>query len=61
MAKFFIDAGITTEKDAMVKQDGTALTLTNGVRVLYDDALTPGQTVVLLERIRDRINELEIE
>ena len=37
MAKFFIDANHNTEKEAMVKQDGTALTLTNSVRVLYDD------------------------
>jgi len=61
MAKFFIDAGVATEKDAMVKQDGTALALTNGVRVLYDDTLNPRQLVVLLKRIRDKINELEIE
>lgn len=61
MAKFFIDAGIATEKDAMVKQDGTALTLTNQVRVLYDDSLTSGQVVVLIERIAERINELEAE
>lgn len=61
MAKFFIDASVATEKDAMVKQDGTALTLTGQVRILYDDSLTPGQLVVLLRRVRDKINELEIE
>lgn len=61
MAKFFIDAGVATEKDAMVKQDGTSLPLTGQVRILYDDSLTPGQLVVLLHRIRDKINELEIE
>lgn len=61
MAKFFIDAAVSTEKESMTKQDGTALTLTNGVRVLYDDTLTKRQLMVLLDRIRDRINELEVE
>ena len=61
MAKFFIDASVATEKDAMVKQDGTALALTGQVRILYDDSLNPRQLVVLLRRVRDKINELEIE
>ena len=61
MAKQFIDAAVTTEKDAMSKQDGTALTLTGGVRILYDDTLNKRQLVVLIDRIRDRINELEVQ
>lgn len=59
MAKQFIDAAIATEKESMALQDGTALTLTNGVRVLYDDTLTTSQLYVLLTRIRDRIIQLE--
>lgn len=61
MAKYFIDASVPTEKGAMVKQDGTALTLTGGVRVLYDDSLASGQLAVLLRRIADKINETELE
>lgn len=61
MAKFFIDAAVTTEKDAMVRQDGTALTLTEGVRILYDDALPPGPLYTVLRRIADKINETELE
>lgn len=61
MAKYFIDATVPAEKDAMVKQDGTALTLTGGVRVLYDDSLTPGQLAVLLRRVANKINETELE
>jgi hypothetical protein len=59
MAKQFIDAAITTEQEAMTLQDGSALTLTNGVRVLYDDTLSRGELVVLLERISHAILRLE--
>jgi hypothetical protein len=61
MAKRFVDAGITTEQESMTLQDGSALTLTNtnGVRVLYEDALEKGQVVVLLERIKNAIMRLE--
>lgn len=61
MAKQFIDAAVTTEKEAMVKQDGTALTLDGGVRILYEDTLNKRQLMVLIDRIRDRINELEVQ
>lgn len=61
MAKYFIDASVATEKEAMVKQDGTALTLTGGVRVLYDDTLSSGQLAVLLRRMANKINETELE
>ena len=44
-----------------VKQDGTALTLTNSVRILYDDALPSRLLSVLLHRIADKINETEAE
>lgn len=59
MAKKFIDAAITTEKGSMTQQDGTALTLTNSIRVLYDDTLETGTLIVLLDRIKERILELE--
>lgn len=55
MAKKFIDAALTTEKESYELGDGTALTLTNGVRVLYDDTLEPAALHVLLTRIRDRL------
>jgi hypothetical protein len=59
MAKQFIDASISTEKESMAMQDGTSLTLTGQVRVLYDDTLTTKQLYVLLGRIRERIQQLE--
>ena len=59
MAKKFVDAAIITEQEAMTLQDGSALTLTNGVRVLYDDTLEKGEIVVLLERIKNAILRLE--
>lgn len=59
MAKKFLDAAVETEKTAIAQQDGTALTLTNSVRVLYDDTVEPGELYTVLTRIRDRIAELE--
>ena len=59
MAKKFIDAAIKTEQEAMALEDGSALTLTNGVRVLYDDTLEKGAIAVLLDRIRHAILRLE--
>jgi hypothetical protein len=59
MAKKFVDAAIKTEQESMTLEDGSALTLTNGVRVLYDDTLEKGAIVVLLERIKNAILRLE--
>ena len=59
MAKKFVDAAIKTEQESMTLEDGSALTLTNGVRVLYDDSLEKGAIVVLLERIKNAILRLE--
>jgi uncharacterized ubiquitin-like protein YukD len=59
MAKQFLDAAVETEKESIAKQDGTALTLTNKVRVLYDDTLTTSELYTLITRIRDRILQLE--
>lgn len=59
MAKKFVDAAIKTEQESMTLEDGSALTLTNGVRVLYDDTLEKGAIAVLLERIKNAIMRLE--
>lgn len=57
MAKFYIDAGVVTDKGAMVKQDGSAETLVGGVRVIYDDSLSKRQLVTTIDRMAQRINE----
>ena len=59
MAKKFVDAAIKTEQESMTLEDGSALTLTNGVRVLYDDTLEKGAVAGLLERIKNAILRLE--
>ena len=59
MAKKFVDAAIKTEQESMTLEDGSALTLTNGVRVLYDNTLEKGAIVVLLERTMNAILRLE--
>ena len=59
MTKKFVDAAIKTEQESMTLEDGSALTLTNGVRVLYDDTLEKGAIAVLLERIKNAILRLE--
>lgn len=59
MAKQFIDASVSDTKEGLAQQDGTSLTLTNSVRVLYDDTLTTTELYVTLTRIRDKIAELE--
>lgn len=59
MAKQFVDAAITTDKESVVLQDGTALTLTNSVRILYDDTLDTATLYTLITRLRDRILKLE--
>jgi hypothetical protein len=59
MAKQFVDASISTDKESIAKQDGTALTLTGAVRIVYDDTLDTKQLYVLIGRLRDRILQLE--
>jgi hypothetical protein len=61
MAKQYIDAAITTAKESMTVTDGTALTLTNGVRLLWDDALDKATLIVLIDRIKERIRETELQ
>lgn len=55
MAQKFIDAAVTTEKTDYSKGDGTALTLTNTVRVLWDDTAEPAELYATITRIRDAI------
>lgn len=55
MAKKFIDAVLKDEKESYELGDGTELTLTGSVRVLFDDTLEPTALHVLLTRIRDRL------
>jgi len=52
-----IDAAITTEKSAM--STATGATLTNSVRIVYDDTLDTRQLTVLIDRIKERITEIE--
>lgn len=59
MAKKFIDTNVSATKESYVLGDGTALTLTNKVRVLYDDTQSPDELFVTLTRIRDRLVEGE--
>lgn len=58
MAKKFIDTDVNAEKEAYTVADGTALTLTNKVRVLYDDTLESAELYTILTRIRDQLAKL---
>lgn len=60
MAKKFIDTDVNAEKISYELGDGTALTLTNKVRVLFDDTMGPSELYVTLTRIRDRLNEGDV-
>lgn len=51
-----IDASIEDEKNWSTS---TGATLTNDVRVIYDDTLDPRQISVLIDRIKERILEIE--
>lgn len=59
MAKKFVDASVITEQESVALEDGTALTLTGGVRILYDDTLEKHAIVVLIERLKNAILRLE--
>lgn len=52
-----IDAAVSTEKSAM--STATGATLTNDVRIVYDDTMETGALVVLIDRIKERILEIE--
>ena len=61
MAKKFIDLAVGTaiDDDSLSLEDGSALTLTNKVRVLYDDTLSKHEIEVLLKRAAALIRKLE--
>jgi hypothetical protein len=60
MAKKFVDTNVNIEKTAYLLGDGTALTLTNKVRVLFDDTLESAELYTILTRIRDRLLEGDV-
>lgn len=60
MAQKFIDVDVDTIKEDFENGDGTALTLTNSVRVLYDNTIESAELFTILTRIRDRILEGDI-
>lgn len=61
MAKKFIDLAVGTAIDTngIALEDGSALTLTNKVRVLYDDTCSKHELEVLLKRAAALIRKLE--
>ena len=58
MAKQYIDIALEDDNEGLAVSSGAALTLTNDVRVLYDDAISPGDLYVVLTRARDKLVEL---
>ncbi len=58
MAKRFVDITRTTERAAVVIQDGTALTLTGNVRILYDDTQPKSERDETIKRALEAINQL---
>ena len=57
MAKRYIDASVVTTRDGMTDTDGTSLTLTNAVRILYDNTTVKSDLITLIDRVRDKIIE----
>lgn len=57
MAKKFLDAAVANAKDDITVQDGSALTLTNAVRVLYDDTVPKLDLFTTIERILAKMRE----
>lgn len=57
MAKKFMDGDAQSERATLAIQDGTALTLTNKVRVLWDDTVPNADLIVALNKITDAINQ----
>lgn len=59
MAKKFIDMskeGATDETTSL--SSGTSLTLTNDVRILFNDTQNKADLMVAIERAKNRINEI---
>lgn len=59
MAKQFIDIAVEDARDDVAAlSDGTALTLTNAVRILIDDTVPKSDLMNAIDRAKERINEL---
>lgn len=59
MAKQYVDAAVETVRDSISKSSGAALTLTNDVRILYDDTLSTEELVACIDKMKERILEIE--
>lgn len=59
MAQVFIDAAVNSVRDSLSTGDGSGLTLTNDVRILYEDTLATSDLFQLIDKIKERIQELE--
>jgi hypothetical protein len=57
MAKRFLDATIANAKDDIASQDGSALTLTGVVRVLYEDTTAKLDLINALEKCTIKLRE----
>lgn len=57
MAKKFMDGSAQSESSGLAIQDGTALTLTNKVRILWDDTTPNAELIHAITKIRDAINQ----
>ncbi len=56
MAQVFADINYNTESSSIdVTEDGAALTLTNQVRVLYDDSSPIDQVIDALQRVKEAL------
>lgn len=58
MAKKFVDLNHNDAPSSVSEQDGSALTLTNQVRILYDDAEPAHEVIAAIERAKLRIIRL---
>lgn len=57
MAKKFVDATAANDKDSIAVQDGSALTLTGVVRVLYEDSTAKLDLFAALEKCLNKMRE----
>jgi len=57
MAKKFLDATAANAKDDIAVQDGSALTLTGVVRVLYEDTTAKLDLIAALEKCAIKLRE----
>jgi hypothetical protein len=58
MANKYLDISYTTAPESMSEADGSALTVTNDVRVLYDNATANQQIILALQRAIEKLAAL---